>query len=602
MFKNVPKNLKILLSVRLSLLGLILCVVTSNPTLASKPTTPKGCKRSNVQRIKGKLHGVEIRCWNPSRLRSLRQWKHGKATGRWVKSNKSGKTVLVGHFLNGKRHGWFQRFFPDGSKQSKGRYHYGEATGESFAWWPNGKLRYQGSWKNGKQEGTWYHWWSNGRRQAIYGWMDSDAHGKWLEWWPNGHRKAIFRFQKGKQQGETRLWYQTGKPYALSYFKNNKKTGSWMFWHPNGQLSEVQTWNNHKKHGPWLKFTKQGQPISRQYYQDDKRHGVWLLWHPNGKRKARYNFVKDSQSGWNLNWDLSGKLLSKGQWVSHAPHGLWTRWSTSTKKRWLESWNVGEAQFPWKQRAGKTLLSFRPKVRSKPKSPTSMKVVRRKTPQTWTHTPGPKPVEMLRAVLRANAKRMHKAGYALYESYCHVGAAFSASRLHQMGIQAQLFQPIPFHMLTFFDVNKQRYYVDQTMAQFFIKGSNARKILLEQGGFVGTSSEFHRFYRTFADDALSWDNYTDTGYLKPEDSLETNGVLPYHKWKEHSLGWLDRKTLNSQKTRGRRITVSWYQNFRTETSYNQATGLYWTAMYFYTLFDSVGNKSLEPFFDNKPFP
>ncbi len=568
------------------------------PTFAL-PSLSSYCRVQEPKSSAKGLVGIEIRCWNSHQRRSRREWKMGKPEGRWELYHPKGHLLLVGHFKDGKRHGKFSSWYPNGIRKGVGQYHWDAAEGDFHGWWPNGKLQYRGTWKHDKQEGTWYHWRPSGQRWLIAKWADGDTNGTWLEWWPNGTSKALFRFRKGKQHGQSRLWWPNGKPRALSVMRKNKKAGTWMHWHPNGQLSQVQSWQRDKKHGPWLTFFPNGRPQSRRHFHKGKREGLWLFWHPNGRRKAEYRFKDDSQSGVSTSWYANGSRQSKGHWMSHVPHGTWHRWSKDHKIRWEERWSVGVPQSPWKEWNNNKPRSYRPTARPKKKTPSTQRASLPATPTTWKPNRGPKVVERLRSILRTHATRMAKAGYPLYESYCHVGAAFSTSKLHDMGIEAQLFQPIPFHMLTYFDIAGKRYYVDQTMAQFFKKGTNARSLLLKMGGFVGTPSEFHRFFRIFANDALSWDTYQNTGYLKPEDSLETQDVLPYNRWNRHYLGLLNNRKLNSKKTRGNPIADSWYQDFHTETSYNQTTGLYWTAMYFYTLFHRVGQKEFEPFFDNK---
>ncbi|TNE50326.1 MAG: hypothetical protein EP343_08780 [Deltaproteobacteria bacterium] len=595
MFQNVPRFFLLFAAVLLLLGG---NGKGERSTFAAS-TSANRCKETTPKAAPKGLEGLEIRCWNSHQRRSRREWKQGKPEGRWEFYHSKGHLLLLGHFKGGKRHGKFKSWYSNGQRKGTGQYNWDAAEGEFQGWWPNGKLQYRGAWKHDKQEGTWYHWRSSGQRWVIAEWADGDTNGTWLEWWPNGRSKALFQFRKGKQHGESRLWWPSGKPRALSMMKKNKKVGTWMHWFRNGQLARIQSWHRNKKHGPWLTFYQDGRPQSRRFFQKGKREGLWLFWHPNGQRKAEYKFRDDSQSGPSKSWYANGSLESKGPWMSHVPHGTFHRWSNDHKTRWEETWSVGSPQSPWKTWHNNKTRTFPPTSRPKPKKPSTRRASLPATPTTWKPTPGPQAVEKLRLLLRKNASRMAKAGYPLYESYCHVGAAFSSSKLHDMGVEAQLFQPIPFHMLTYFDAGGQRYYVDQTMAQFFKKGTNGRNLLLKMGGFVGTPSEFHRFYRVFANDALSWDMYQNTGYLKPEDSLESQDVLPYNRYKRHALGLLNYRKLNSQETRGKRIADSWYQDFQTETSYNQATGLYWTAMYFYTLFHRVGQLEFEPFFDNK---
>lgn len=189
-------------------------------------------------------------------------------------------------------------------------------------------------------------------------------------------------------------------------------------------------------------------------------------------------------------------------------------------------------------------------------------------------------LKRLRQHMASVVGRMKRWGYNLDESYCHVGAAYTSAYLSTQNVDAYLFQPLPFHMLSYFDFKGKRYFIDQSMAQFFLKHSPPHKLLLKQGGFFGTPEDFYRFYFKYADHVKEWDDYKNGGFLPTDSKPEVDEVVPYEMW-ESPINW---KKLQARKARARRIVASWYKDFKTDTSHNQGTGLFWTAKYFYNLF------------------
>gem|GEM_PF-2515648 len=186
----------------------------------------------------------------------------------------------------------------------------------------------------------------------------------------------------------------------------------------------------------------------------------------------------------------------------------------------------------------------------------------------------------IRTYLRRSIPRMTSMGFPLDGSYCHVGAAYSAAYITRLGISAHLFQPRTMHMLTYFDLDGKRYFVDQTMAQFFRKGSPAHKKLMQSGGWIGTKEDFVRFYSQHVDDVAAFGEYKDGGRIDL-NTAETKDVSdPYAMW-DKGVDGLD---LNSRKARIQRVLRVWYQDFATDTSHDQNSGLLWTAKYFYNLF------------------
>ncbi|HPF66461.1 MAG TPA: hypothetical protein PLC20_02185 [Flavobacteriales bacterium] len=71
------------------------------------------------------------------------------------KTDPSGTMKLEGDFRNGKRHGIWTSYGPDGKVRSRSEYRDGVLHGPSVVFHPNGQPYYTGDYLNGKATGTW---------------------------------------------------------------------------------------------------------------------------------------------------------------------------------------------------------------------------------------------------------------------------------------------------------------------------------------------------------------------------------------------------------------------------------------------------------------
>ena len=62
---------------------------------------------------------------------------------------------LRGSFIDGKREGYWVRYWDNGQLAYKGNFKNGLEEGTWVGYWNNGQLSYKGSYKNGNREGDW---------------------------------------------------------------------------------------------------------------------------------------------------------------------------------------------------------------------------------------------------------------------------------------------------------------------------------------------------------------------------------------------------------------------------------------------------------------
>jgi len=84
-------------------------------------------------------------------------------TGNYIDKYETGITKFVGFYRQGKRHGQWMSFFPNGLAWSEMHYDKGLRQGPNLVYYNSGKLRYAGFYKNDLQDSVWTYYDSLGR-------------------------------------------------------------------------------------------------------------------------------------------------------------------------------------------------------------------------------------------------------------------------------------------------------------------------------------------------------------------------------------------------------------------------------------------------------
>lgn len=67
----------------------------------------------------------------------------------------NGALKIEGKKVNGKRHGQWTSYYPDGKKWSETTFDNGVKSGPTRSFYENGMMRYSGQYKNDEKAGTW---------------------------------------------------------------------------------------------------------------------------------------------------------------------------------------------------------------------------------------------------------------------------------------------------------------------------------------------------------------------------------------------------------------------------------------------------------------
>lgn len=110
-------------------------------------------------------------------------------------------TSVIKYFLEGKEHGTWKKFYP------------------------NGRITEQRLFENGLKVGKYVAWWSNGKKQLEYQFKDGEYEGTCREWNEKGLLLKQMNYVKGHEVGAQKWWYENGKIRANYVIINGRRFG-----------------------------------------------------------------------------------------------------------------------------------------------------------------------------------------------------------------------------------------------------------------------------------------------------------------------------------------------------------------------------------------
>ncbi len=104
-------------------------------------------------------------------------------------------------YVDGKKHGSFKKWYPDGTLSYQGNYVLGKKQGYSKSWWKNGVQRSEANFEKGV------------------------AHGIQLQWYKSGAKFKRLHLNYGKEEGLQQSWRENGKLYCNYEARNGRIFG-----------------------------------------------------------------------------------------------------------------------------------------------------------------------------------------------------------------------------------------------------------------------------------------------------------------------------------------------------------------------------------------
>ena len=122
----------------------------------------------------------------------------GTSVAFYFESGNKAKSI---DYVNGKKHGFYRKWFKDGLLSFESQYVAGKKDGLTHTWWKNGNLRSVSSFEKGV------------------------PHGTQKQWYISGAKFKVIQLVQGKEEGLQRSWRENGKLYNNYEAKNGRIFG-----------------------------------------------------------------------------------------------------------------------------------------------------------------------------------------------------------------------------------------------------------------------------------------------------------------------------------------------------------------------------------------
>lgn len=159
--------------------------------------------------------------------------------GLWIYFNEDyfGNIYQKGTYLDNKKVGLWESFYPNGKPYTKITYKNNKQYGEVSIYYKNGNLQEQGYWKINRWVGEYKYCYENG--VVKYHWFfdeEGKRTGTQTYFHENGEKQVVGTWMQGKESGTVKEYYATGQVKKETNFNNGTINGSVTEYYADGQI------------------------------------------------------------------------------------------------------------------------------------------------------------------------------------------------------------------------------------------------------------------------------------------------------------------------------------------------------------------------------
>jgi len=197
---------------------------------------------------------------------------NGKKQGLWIKTDKNGKKLYQGHFINDQPVDTF--YYYDYKERLKAVIFFKpDGYSESTVYYPDGKIAAKGSYYKQQKTGEWQYFDGNELLSSTANYLHGKKDGLYIVYYDNGDTSVITSYQAGLENGLRKEFW----PGGIIKFNGEMKDDN-----PNGEVKY---------------YTDQGKLKTKGYYNHAVRDSVWFEYGTYGVEKITTfkNGVKKSE-------------------------------------------------------------------------------------------------------------------------------------------------------------------------------------------------------------------------------------------------------------------------------------------------------------------
>jgi uncharacterized protein len=258
------------------------------------------------------------------------EYVNGLKHGKYERYNYDGSLYITGGYVNDLMNGeWIWRH-DDGTPRYKETYLNGSEDGQSFRYYENGQVEDEMYYDYGLKNGEWLSFYEDGTLEIKTTYVKNNQHGR-KEFYSNEGKLQLVRFYKhgtligysyldtsgnevemipiSKETGTIEAFYDNGKPSRVMSYKNGQLDGNYKAYYYSGELENELTYKNGEYHNTDTDYYEDGKVKKKMDYFFGVINGEVVIYYPNGKLKEVINYKNDEKHGEYKYYDESGKLI-----------------------------------------------------------------------------------------------------------------------------------------------------------------------------------------------------------------------------------------------------------------------------------------------------
>jgi len=298
---------------------------------------------------------------------------NGKKHGPWKYFYPEGMVRQEGTYNHGLENGYFKEYDKDGNLLTTAKYADGvklEDVAELVKldvrkdYYPNGKVKIAATYnKAGQLEGVRREYTPEGNVDRSYIFRNGimigegivtekgERDGYWKEYYNDGKLRAEGKYNKDAREGAWKFYYESGATEQEGMYVNSKPEGDWRWYYPEGETMREESYYNGLLDGLMTEYDEAGNVITKGQYIEGKEDGAWYYHLPGSETEGTYS--EGMRNGlWKV-YDLPDKpgdekvLRFEGKFLEDNPQGKHTYYWDNGNKKEEGEYAMGRKEGEW---------------------------------------------------------------------------------------------------------------------------------------------------------------------------------------------------------------------------------------------------------------
>ncbi len=281
-------------------------------------------------------------------------FSNGRMHGDFIQYHPNGKIVTKGEYLSGKKTGKWVWYDDIGNVDSVYTYKIGLFNGKSEIY-NNEELIVRQNYVNGKLNGKFVEYYPNRKKKVTGSYLDDIPHDEWIWRLEDGSKARLMTYNRGIKSGRLNVWNNSELTLSGSFkedlqdgewkwyrsknhldslvtYNNGVLDGSYKKWHDNGSKSVIGEYLSGNPNGQWEWWSEDDQLDSIKTFSNGLLNGPLMIYYDNGELKRSANYSFDKLNGELLTYYESGQLKNTTSYQSGDKMGNYEIWAPNGNK------------------------------------------------------------------------------------------------------------------------------------------------------------------------------------------------------------------------------------------------------------------------------